>query len=164
MISSSIKKLCTYALEKNLISKLDFRYSINKILEALNIDEYKDDGKTYSNIDLESTLNELLEYAIQNGVIEDGIACRDLFDTKLMGLLTPNPSVVIDKFYNLYSVSPVKATEFYYDLSKNTDYIRTYRVKKDIKWATQSEYGPIDITINLSKPEKTLKLLQRQRI
>ncbi|MBP3580257.1 MAG: UDP-glucose--hexose-1-phosphate uridylyltransferase, partial [Clostridia bacterium] len=159
MISSSIKKLCTYALEKNLISKLDFRYSINKILEALNIDEYKDDGKTYSNIDLESTLNELLEYAIQNGVIEDGIACRDLFDTKLMGLLTPNPSVVIDKFYNLYSVSPVKATEFYYDLSKNTDYIRTYRVKKDIKWATQSEYGPIDITINLSKPEKDPKAI-----
>ncbi len=159
MISSSIKKLCTYALEKNLISKLDFRFCINKILEALKLEEYEDDGIIYSNIDLESTLKELLDYAVQKGIIEDGIAFRDLFDTKLMGLLTPNPSAVINKFYDLYNISPVKATEYYYDFSKNTDYIRTYRVNKDMKWITNSEYGPIDITINLSKPEKDPKAI-----
>ncbi len=159
MISSSIKKLCTYAIEKKLISKLDFRFSINRILEALRLDEYEDDGVDYSDVDLESTLGELLDYAVQNGIIDDGIASRDLFDTKLMGLLTPNPSYVVEKFLKIYKDSPVKATEFYYDFSRNTDYIRTYRVNKDIKWKTDSEYGEIDITINLSKPEKDPKAI-----
>lgn len=159
MISSSIKKLCTYALEKNLINKYDYRFCINRILEALGLEEYSDDGVDYKNVDLESTLREILDYAVENGIIDDGIASRDLFDTKLMGLLTPNPSVVIEKFFDLYNQSPVKATEFYYDFSRNTDYIRTYRVKKDMKWVTESEYGGIDITINLSKPEKDPKAI-----
>lgn len=159
MISSSIKKLCTYAMEKNLISPLDFRFCINRILEAMQLEEYVDDGVEYKNVDLESTLNELLDYAVENGIIDSGVASRDLFDTKLMGLLTPNPSVVVEKFYDLYKKSPKHATEFYYDFSKNTDYIRTYRVNKDMKWVTDSEYGGIDITINLSKPEKDPKAI-----
>lgn len=159
MISSSIKKLCTYAVEKELISKLDFRISINRILEALKLEEYEDDGKEYEDVDLETTLSEITDYAVKEGIIDDGIASRDLFDTKLMGLLTPNPSAVIEKFTALYKQSPEKATEFYYAFSKNTDYIRTYRVKKDMKWKTESEYGTIDITINLSKPEKDPKAI-----
>jgi len=159
MISSSIKKLCTYAVEKNLISKYDLRFSINRILEALKLEEYDDDGIEYKNVDLESTLAELLDFAVETGVIEDGVASRDLFDTKLMGLLTPNPSVVINEFNSRYEKSPKDATEFYYDFSRNTDYIRTYRVKKDMKWVTESEYGGIDITINLSKPEKDPKAI-----
>ena len=159
MISSSIKKLCTYAVEKKLINKLDFRFSINRILEALKLDEYVDDGIEYQNVDLESTLCELLDYAVENGVIDDGIASRDLFDTKLMGLLTPNPSAVVEKFFDIYKQSPEKATDFYYDFSQNTDYIRSYRVNKDMKWKTDSEYGEIDITVNLSKPEKDPKAI-----
>ena len=159
MIGSSIKKLCTYAVEKNLISTLDFRFCINRILEAMKLEEYVDDGVEYKNVDLESTLAELLDYAVENGVIDSGIASRDLFDTKLMGPLTPNPSIVVEKFFDLYKKSPVLATEFYYDFSKNTDYIRTYRVNKDMKWVTDSEYGGIDITINLSKPEKDPKAI-----
>lgn len=159
MISTSIKKLCTYALEKKLINKHDFRFCINRILEAMNEVEYIDDGIDYKDINLQDTLKELLDYAVEKGLIDDSVLSRDLFDTKLMGLLTPNPSVVIEKFFDLYNDSPSRATQYYYDLCKNCDYIRTYRVEKDIKWVTESEYGNIDITINLSKPEKDPKAI-----
>ena len=159
MIYSAIKKLCTYAMEKELIGKYDFSFCINKIIEALRLDEYQDDGVAYNDVNLEETLKELLDYAVQNNIIEDDITSRDLFDTKLMGLLTPNPSIVIDKFFSLYNESPKKATEYYYNFSINTDYIRKYRVCKDQKWVSNTEYGDIDITVNLSKPEKDPKAI-----
>ena len=105
------------------------------------------------------TLAELLDYAVSKGLTEDSVVYRDLFDTKLMGALMPRPSEVTDKFNELYSVSPKAATDYFYKLSQDSDYIRRYRVEKDIKWVTATEYGDLDITINLSKPEKDPKAI-----
>ncbi|MBR6840333.1 MAG: UDP-glucose--hexose-1-phosphate uridylyltransferase, partial [Oscillospiraceae bacterium] len=109
--------------------------------------------------ELEEILAELLEFAEQRGIIEGGVTERDLLDARLMGLLTPRPSDVIGKFRNLYAEDPKKATDYYYDLSRATDYIRTYRVVKDLKWKSATEYGELDITVNLSKPEKDPKAI-----
>ena len=164
MIYDSIKKLITYAEEHFLISPVDHVWATNRILEALNIREYVEPTTDFSDVDLEETLAELLDYAAANGLIEDNTtAYRDLFDTKLMGLLTPAPHEVIDMFTALYSESPEAATDYYYKLSRDTDYIRTYRVKKDLRWVYASEFGDLDITINLSKPEKDPKAIAAAR-
>ena len=164
MIYDSIKKLITYAEEHFLISPVDHVWATNRILEALNIREYVEPTTNFSDVDLEETLAELLDYAAANGLIEDNTtAYRDLFDTKLMGLLTPAPHEVIDMFTALYSESPEAATDYYYKLSRDTDYIRTYRVKKDLRWVYKSEFGDLDITINLSKPEKDPKAIAAAR-
>ena len=101
----------------------------------------------------------ILDYAVSNGLCEDSVVYRDLFDTKIMGLITPRPSYVINKFNSLYEKSPKCATDFYYKLSQDSNYIRRYRIKNDLKWITKTEYGDIDITINLSKPEKDPKAI-----
>ncbi len=163
MIDSSIKKLVTYGLEKNLIQIGDYRYTINSILEAMKLDSYTDDGNEYHDINLEATLKELCDYAVSEGLIDDGVVSRDLFDTKLMGILTPRPSEVVSTFLEKYLESPEEATDYYYQFSRDTDYIRTYRVKKDMKWTHACEYGDIDITINLSKPEKDPKAIAAAR-
>ncbi len=109
---------------------------------------------------LEDILAQIMDWAYENGVMqENSVVYRDLFDTKLMGALVPAPSVVIKKFRELYKESPKKATDFYYDFSCNTDYIRRYRIAKDRKWKAETEYGTLDITINLSKPEKDPKAI-----
>lgn len=159
VINSSIKKLVTYGLEKNFFNEQDKIYVTNKILEALNLSEYTEPEETFDNIDLESTLKELLDYAVENNIIEDSIVYRDLFDTRLMGLMLPRPSEVTEKFYKLYETSPEAATDYYYNFSCDTDYIRRYRIKKDVKWITSTDYGDLDITINLSKPEKDPKAI-----
>ncbi len=159
MIDSSIKKLCIYAEENGLTSITDRTYIINCLLDALHLDNYTDDKKTYADVDLESTLSEILDYAVSNNIIEDTITHRDLFDTKIMGILTPRPSYVNAEFLEKYLVDPKEATDWYYNFSRTTDYIRTYRVKKDLKWVYSNEYGDIDITINLSKPEKDPKAI-----
>ena len=111
-------------------------------------------------MELEPVLKELLDYAVEKGIIEDSIVYRDLFDTKLMGCITPRPSEVIRKFREIYSQkSPSAATDYYYKLSCDSDYIRRYRIAKDIKWTADTEYGKLDITINLSKPEKDPKAI-----
>lgn len=163
MVEQSIKKLICYGLEKNLFPKRDEIYITNRILDALGLDSIECD-EVYTDIDLESTLKELLDYAAENGIIEDGITARDLFDTKLMGLMLPPPSVITDKFYSLYSESPQKATDYYYNLSCDSDYIRRYRIKKDMKWTADTEYGTLDITINLSKPEKDPKAIAAAKL
>ena len=158
MIYESIKKLVTYGLETGLITESDKVYSTNRLLEALGLDEYIEPQEEYNNIDLESTLKELLDYACEKGLCENSTAYRDLFDTKLMGLLTPRPSEVDAKFWFTYDhPSPVAATV--YKLSQDTDYIRRYRIKKDMHWLAPTEYGELDITINLSKPEKDPKAI-----
>ena len=139
MIDSSIKKLVLYGLEKNLVEIGDYRYMINRILEAMNLESFTDDGKEYHDIDLEQTLSELCDYAVSSGIIEDGIVSRDLLDTKLMGILTPRPSYVVSTFLEKYLESPEEATDFYYQFSRDTDYIRTYRIKKDMKWTYPCE-------------------------
>lgn len=164
MIYDSIKKLVTYALEHYLIHPVDRTWATNRILEALHLDEYVEPETEFSDVDLEETLAELLDFAAANGLIEENTTVyRDLFDTKLMGLLTPAPHEVIDTFTALYASSPEAATDYYYKLSRDTDYIRTYRVKKDLRWVYKSEFGDLDITVNLSKPEKDLKAIAAAR-
>ena len=159
MIYESIKKLVTYALEKGLIEPLDRVWAANRLLEALCLDDYEEPDEVFENIDLESTLAEILDYAVGKGLCGDSTVCRDLFDTKLMGLITPPPSAVNKRFAELYAQSPEAATDYFYRFSRDTDYIRTYRVAKDMRWKTATEYGDLDITINLSKPEKDPKAI-----
>ena len=158
MIDISIKKLVCYGLEKELFTERDRIYVTNRILEILELDEF-DCDETFTDVNLEETLKELLDFAVQKGIIEDSIVYRDLFDTKLMGAMMPRPSEVTEKFNELYKASPKTATDYFYKLSCDSDYIRRYRVERDIKWVTSTEYGDLDITINLSKPEKDPKAI-----
>lgn len=163
MVNDSIKKLVTYGLEKGLIDELDRTWAINRLLEALGLDDWEEPQQEYHDVDLESTLAELLDYAVKSGLCEDSVVYRDLFDTKLMGLLTPPPSVVNAKFRADYSVSSQTATDNFYKFSCDTDYIRRYRISRDVRWKAQTEYGELDITINLSKPEKDPKAIAAAR-
>ncbi len=159
MIYSAIKKLVTYGLETGLVPQEEQIYTTNLILDCLKLDDYEDDGVEYKNVELEPVLNEILDYAVSKGIIEDSIVYRDLFDTRVMNCLMPRPKTVIDTFKVHYANSPKEATDYYFKLSQDSDYIRRYRVCKDIKWVTPTEYGDIDITINLSKPEKDPKAI-----
>ena len=159
MIDKSIRKLVCYGKEKNLFDLRDEIYVTNRVLEVLNLDSF-DCEEDFTNIDLEETLKELLDFAVEKGLIEDDITSRDLFDTKLMGALMPRPSEVTNKFYEIYNnKSPKEATDYFYNLSCDSDYIRRYRIVKDMKWIAPTEYGDLDITINLSKPEKDPKAI-----
>ena len=163
MINTSIRKLINYGLECGLIEKEDEIYTINRVLEILNLDEYNEPAEECEYDGLEEILSEILAFAVETGLIEDDITSRDLFDTKVMSALVPRPSEVISDFNELYEISPEMATDYYYKLSRDTDYIRRYRIKKDMKWKTETEYGEIDITINLSKPEKDPKAIAAAR-
>ena len=155
-IFARINELLDYAEKNGLIEKEDRIYSRNLLLDALHLDNFEDEPAD-ANAELEDILRDILDYAFENGILPDnGVTQRDLFDARIMGLLTPRPSEVIGKFKKLYAEDPVKATDWYYAFSCATDYIRTYRVKKDLRWKVPSVYGDIDITINLSKPEKEI--------
>ncbi|MEE1073949.1 MAG: UDP-glucose--hexose-1-phosphate uridylyltransferase [Acutalibacteraceae bacterium] len=158
MVDRSIKKLICYGLSCGLITKRDEIYATNRLMEILNVDSFECEEE-FCNVDLEETLKELLDFAVETKLIEDTITHRDLFDTKLMAALMPRPSEVTDKFNELYNKSPKEATDYFYKLSCDSDYIRRYRIKKDMKWITATEYGDLDITINLSKPEKDPKAI-----
>lgn len=158
-INYSIKKLVKYGLQTGLISERDEIYTTNLLIDALRLDSFVDTSIDDAPIDLESTLSEILDYAIKNGLCEDSVTHRDLFDTRIMGLMVPRPSDVTLKFWQLYSESPSSATDYFYKLSCDSDYIRRYRIAKDKKWVSTTEYGDIDITINLSKPEKDPKAI-----
>ena len=158
MIDKSIRKLVCYGKEKKLFPARDEIYVTNLLLEALRLDSY-DCDEDFTDVNLEETLKELLDFACDKGIIEDSIVYRDLFDTKLMGLMIPRPSEVTDRFYDLYKQSPEAATDYYYNLSCDSDYIRRYRIAKDMKWTAETEYGTLDITVNLSKPEKDPKAI-----
>ena len=166
MIDKAIKKLVTYGLDTGLISEDDRYYAINQILDVLWMDDYEEPQDEPGDIDLEEVLAELLNYAFETGIIpENSITYRDLFDTKLMNCLMPRPSEVEARFWGLYNhQSPQAATEYYYKLSQDSDYIRRYRIKKDMRWVTASKYGDLDITINLSKPEKDPKAIAAAKL
>ncbi len=158
-IFARIQELLDYAEKNDLIEKEDRIYSRNMLLDALKLEAWED-AATDEGAEIEDILRDICDYAFENGIIPDnGVTQRDLFDTRIMGLLTPRPSEVIRKFKALYAESPEKATDWYYAFSRATDYIRTYRVKKDLRWKAPSIYGDIDITINLSKPEKDPKAI-----
>ncbi|MBE6788252.1 MAG: UDP-glucose--hexose-1-phosphate uridylyltransferase [Ruminococcaceae bacterium] len=156
-INKYITALINYAIDKNLISEHDKIYTINRVLEILNLDEYE-----YQECDLKDIsviLEKICDFAVEQGIIEDSILYRDLFDTKIMGAVMPRPSEVISKFNELYKNNALDATNYYYNLSRNSNYIRVDRIKKDKKWTTETKYGTLDITINLSKPEKDPKAI-----
>ena len=162
MILRDIKKLVLYGLHTGLIEEEDKIYTINKLIELFGLDSPEEYGSSAeaAEEDLESILKDMTDYAYETGILsEDGIVYRDLFDTKIMGMLVPRPSEVIRRFKELYAISPKKATDFYYQFSQDTDYIRRYRIKKDQKWLASTKYGDLDITINLSKPEKDPKAI-----
>lgn len=163
MINSCIKKLVNYGLEKKLVKPEDKIYTINMLLMELGLDAYEE-PETVEKIktpeDLEKTLKEILDYALSKGIIrEDSVVFKDLFDTRIMNTLLEKPSSIIKEFWDRYKISPKDATDYYYAFSKASDYIRTYRIKKDMKWVVNTEYGDMDITINLSKPEKDPKMI-----
>lgn len=148
-----ISELVGYGILNGLIEEADKIYVTNRLLELFGLDSYAPEdikGRPLADI-----LSDMTDYAVKNGLIpEDTVTYRDLFDTKVMGLLTPAPSVVRAKFKELYAESPKAATDYYYRFSQATNYIRKDRIAKDEKWKADTPYGEIDITINLSKPEK----------
>lgn len=154
MVYEVIGRLAEYGLQKGLLQQEDKIYAINRILDVLELEDYEKQPSEVGEISLEQTLDELLDYACKKGLIEDSVVYRDLFDTKLMDCLMPRPSEVTRTFWQHYEKSPKEATEYFYSLSQDSDYIRRYRVCRDLKWTTKTEYGELDITINLSKPEK----------
>lgn len=168
-IYSYIKRLIRYAESNGLIEKSDRVYSINRVLEILELSDYKESEDVaplpVAEDELDTILEALCDYAYKNGLIEEnGVDYRDLFDTKIMGAIMPRPSEVISKFNRLYDKSPESATDYFYDLSKKSNYIRARRVKKDLRWSVESEYGNIDISINLSKPEKDPKAIAAAKL
>lgn len=157
-IETCIDSLVAYAISRGLAQPEDEVVLRNRILDILRRDDYAPGGEPLST-DLEKILGELLDYACAQGLCEDSVTARDIFDTRLMGALTPMPREVVRTFREKYAVSPQAATDWYYTLSRDTDYIRRYRIAKDIRWKYESEYGALDITINLSKPEKDPKAI-----
>lgn len=159
MINDAISKLIQYGISTGLVASEDKIYVTNQILDTLGLSAYEEAEGTVEASDLESILKEITDYAVEQKMIEDSVVYRDLFDTKIMGKLVPLPSTVIAKFYDLYKDGPKMATDYFYKLSQDTDYIRRYRIKKDQKWITDTKYGEMEITINLSKPEKDPKAI-----
>lgn len=154
MINRLINELVEYGIQKELVDTADRVYVTNRLLELFGLIEFTEE-KIVKVRPVSQILDDMCSYAYENGIIEDDtVTVRDLFDTRVMGLITPPPSQVQKKFKELFSQDSKKATDFYYDFSKSTNYIRTDRIAKDEKWVCDSQYGPIDITINLSKPEK----------
>ena len=159
----NIKKLVEYGIQTGLTPECERVYTTNLLLELLHEDSYEDADIDTSEINLETVLNELLNEACSRGIIEDSITYRDLFDTKLMNCLLPRPAQVRETFWNHYAASPEEATAYYYKFSQDSDYIRRYRIQKDMKWTVDTDYGTLDVTINLSKPEKDPKAIAAAR-
>ena len=176
MIQERILELTEYGLVTGLVEPEDRRFTINRLLELFHLDELDDEvaaayakrtpmTQESAEAALEDILNEMLDYAAEDGLMpEDTITYRDLFDTKIMGMLVPRPSEVIKKFQALYQISPKEATDYFYKLSRDTNYICRYRIKKDQKWTADTEFGTLDITINLSKPEKDPKAIAAAKL
>ena len=154
MINKLINELINYGVKNQMIESDDKVYVTNRLLELFELMEYTEES-IENERPLCEILDEMMAYAFEKGIMkEDTITEKDLFDTKIMGLITPPPSTVRKQFKALQEISSKKATDYYYSFSQKTNYIRTDRIAKDEKWTTDTEYGPIDITINLSKPEK----------
>ncbi len=157
-IEAYIDALVAYAMNTGLAQPEDHQVLINRLLDLLNKPDYEPSGEPMSE-DLEEILAGILTYAVENGLCDDGITAKDIFDTRIMGALTPMPREVIRTFWEKYAQDPVKATDWYYKFSCDTDYIRRYRIEKDMRWKYRNQYGELDVTINLSKPEKDPKAI-----
>jgi UDPglucose--hexose-1-phosphate uridylyltransferase len=172
MVDGALRELLVYGVQKGLIVSEDLVYTANRLLELFHLESagaveaFLDevaDGAEIAEMprrELPQILEELLAYAYEKGLMEDNtVTYKDLFDTKIMGLLTPPPSQVIARFRDTYEQDPVQATDDYYRFSQDTNYIRKDRVSKDMRWKADTDYGALDITINLSKPEKDPKAI-----
>ena len=157
-IETYIDSLVSYAMNTGLAAPVDHQVLTNRLLDLLRLDNYElsDEPQTE---DLEEILAGILDYAVERDLCDDGITAKDIFDTRIMGAITPMPREVIRTFWDKYAQDPVQATDWYYKFSCDTDYIRRYRIAKDMRWKYASEYGEMDITINLSKPEKDPKAI-----
>lgn len=177
MIQERILELTEYGLATGLVAPEDERYTVNRLLELFQLEELEDEvlaahakkarmTQEQAEAALEGILAEMLDYAAEQGLMpENTITYRDLFDTKIMSMLMPRPSEVIRTFNHLYEEkSPQEATDYFYKLSRDSDYIRRYRIKKDVKWTADTAYGTLDITINLSKPEKDPKAIAAAKL
>ena len=164
-LCDQIQDLADYAIRKGLAEESDRVYLINRLMDSMQVSAFEPSGEPDADRPLESILGALCDSAAERGIIAaDSITERDLFDTGLMGILTPRPSEVIRKFNALFALSPRDATDWYYAFSRDTDYIRTYRVKKDLRWVYSGKYGDLDISINLSKPEKDPKAIAAAKL
>ena len=157
-IETCIDSLVSYAMNRGLAEPVDHQVLTNRLLDILRRDDYEPSDEPQSE-DLEEILSGILDYAVEQGLCEDNITARDIFDTRIMGAVTPMPREVVRTFEEKYAVSPAEATDWYYQFSCDTDYIRRYRIAKDMRWKFASDYGEMDITINLSKPEKDPKAI-----
>ena len=157
-IETCIDSLVAYAMNTGLAEPVDHQVLTNRLLDLLHREDYTPSDELLSE-DLEEILAGILDYACEHGLCENNITARDIFDTRIMGALTPMPREVIRTFREKYAQSPREATDWYYKFSCDTDYIRRYRIAKDLRWTYESEYGDLDITINLSKPEKDPKAI-----
>ena len=157
-IETCIDSLVSYAMNRGLAEPVDHHVLTNRLLDILRKDDYEAADEPQSE-DLEEILAGILDYAVAHGLCEDNITARDIFDTRIMGAVTPMPREVVRTFEEKYAISPVEATDWYYRFSCDTDYIRRYRIAKDMRWKYASDYGEMDITINLSKPEKDPKAI-----
>ena len=153
MIYKSLQALIDYAIDKNIIERSDVYVIRNRLMNALRLTEWQD-AECEGYQDIESILAPIIDYACENGIIEDTTASKDIFDTEIMGILTPMPREINGEFARRYEISPREATDWYYEISKNLNYVRAQRIAKDLKWPFECEYGTLDITINRSKPEK----------
>ena len=157
-IETCIDSLVSYAMNRGLAEPVDHQVLTNRLLDILRRDDYEPSDEPQSE-ELEEILSGILDYAVEQGLCEDNITARDIFDTRIMGAVTPMPREVVRTFEEKYAVSPAEATDWYYQFSCDTDYIRRYRIAKDMRWKFASDYGEMDITINLSKPEKDPKAI-----
>ncbi len=164
MVNEAISKLAAYAIQKDFIEPEDRTWAINTILDVLKIDSYTNPNREWGELELAPILEELLDDAYARGVLaENSVVYRDLLDTELMGRLIPRPGEVQQTFNLFFEVDPKRATDWYYQFSQDTNYIRRDRIAKDVKWKAPTEYGELDITINLSKPEKDPKAIAAAR-
>ena len=157
-IETYIDSLVSYAMNCGLAEPEDHQVLVNRLLDLMGKDDYIPSEEPQTE-DLEEILKGMLDYACEKGLCDDNVTARDLYDTRIMGALTPMPREVIRTFREKYAKNPVEATDWYYKFSCDTDYIRRYRIARDMRWKFESEYGPMDITINLSKPEKDPKAI-----
>ena len=163
-IDKQISELIDYAKSKELISEYDVAYATGRVMERLSVGDFIPE-EIAEKRELHEILGELTDYACEEGLLEgDTVVYRDLFDTALMGELTPRPSAVIEKFRELYERSPKEATDYFYRLAEDSNYIRSHRIKRDVRWSADTEYGEIDISINLSKPEKDPKAIAAAKL
>ncbi len=163
MLSGDIKRLVNYGIESGLMDECERIYATNLLLDCFKEDEYVDEDVSGKSTELEDILSDLLAEAVKRGLCEDSVVYRDLFDTRLMNCLTPRPAEVQRVFFEKYKESPQAATDYFFNLSRKSNYIRTARVARDLKWTIDTDYGTLDITINLSKPEKDPKAIAAAR-